>query len=334
MNHISWSTTMRCNLRCKHCYRESSPDEKGYNELTTEEGKTLLDQMHKAGFRIIVFSGGEPLLREDIFELLEHAQSLGMTSLMGSNGTLITKEKAIKLKQGGLHCIAISFDSLDENKHNEFRGSNTGFKDALEGAKNCIDAGIKLQINCTLTRDNLDEIDNIVNFASDFGAASSHMLFLVEVGRGKDLEHTSLSKAEYKEAINKIIEKNQHLDIRVKPTCAPQYKVESLYKGVDFAKGRGCIAGISYCSILPNGDVHICPYAPVKVDNVRNNSFDEIWKDNEIFNKLRNYKNYKGSCGKCRHIDLCGGCRARAFNRYGDWLQEDPYCLLQEEKVV
>lgn len=334
MNHISWNTTKRCNLYCKHCYRESGPYESVSNELSTEEGKRLLREIHKAGFRIIVFSGGEPLLREDILELIQYAKALDMVALMGSNGTLITESYAEKLKESGLDTIAISIDSLDEKRHNNFRGSNTSFQRALNGATYCIAAGIKVQLNCTITKDNLKEIDEIINFASSFGAASCHMLFLVAVGRGKNIGYTSLNRLEYKEAINTILNKNLDFDIRVKPTCAPQHKVEAIIKGIETPGGRGCIAGISYCSILPNGDVHICPYAPVKVANIREEAFDSIWENNEIFKMLRDYKNYKGSCGSCRYINICGGCRARAFNSSGDWLNEDPLCLLKEEEVI
>lgn len=329
MNHISWNTTKKCNLYCKHCYRESGP-EKMDDELSTEEGKKLLEQMVNAGMKVIVLSGGEPMIRDDIFELINHAKSIGMTVLMGSNGTLITKEKAKKLKESGLSAIAISIDSLDPKKHNLFRGSETACQKAIEGVNNCIDAGIRAQLNCTVTKQNLDEIDGIADFASKLGAVSSHMLFLVDTGRGKEIKETSLDIKEYKKAINKIIDKNLELNIQVKPTCAPQYKVESLLRGIEPVKKatRGCIAGISYCSVLPNGDVHICPYAPVKVANVKEEPFDYIWENNEVFNQLRDYKNYKGKCGHCQYINICGGCRARAFSSTGDWLEEDPYCLL------
>jgi radical SAM protein with 4Fe4S-binding SPASM domain len=302
------------------------------DELSTEEGKKLLDQMVKAGMKIIVLSGGEPMIRDDIFELISYAKSIGMTVLMGSNGTLIDKEKAEKLKKSGLSAIAISIDSLDPEKHNLFRGSDTAFQKAIDGANNCIDAGIKVQLNCTITKQNLDEIEKIADFASKLGAASSHMLFLVDTGRGKEIKETSLDIKEYKNAINRIIDKDLELNIQVKPTCAPQYKVESLLRGEHIKNTtRGCIAGISYCSILPNGDVHICPYAPVKVASIREEPFDYIWENNEIFNKLRDYKSYKGKCGHCRYINICGGCRARAFSSTGDWLEEDPYCLLNKE---
>jgi len=130
MNHISWNTTKKCNLYCKHCYRESGP-EKMDDELSTEEGKKLLDQIVKAGMKVIVLSGGEPMIRDDIFELINYAKSIGMTVLMGSNGTLIDKEKAEKLKNSGLSAIAISIDSLDPEKHNLFRGSDDAFQKAI-----------------------------------------------------------------------------------------------------------------------------------------------------------------------------------------------------------
>jgi radical SAM protein with 4Fe4S-binding SPASM domain len=326
-NHISWNVTKKCNLYCKHCYRESSPEVITDSELTTEEGKKLLEEMYGAGFRIIVFSGGEPLLREDIFDLIQYADTLGMITLMGSNGTLITEAIAKKLKSNGLKAIAISIDHIDPIIHNTFRGSDQAFDQAVSGISHCMRAGLNVQVNCTITKENLLHLDQIMDFTSNIGASSCHMLFLVDVGRGKNLSDTLLSKPEYKYAINQIIDKQ--LDIRIKPTCAPQYKVEALLKGVVSGPNiRGCIAGISYCSILPNGDVHICPYAPIKVANVREETFDDIWKYNEIFKQLRDFTQYKGKCGNCQYIHLCGGCRARAYNNSGDWLGEDPYCLI------
>lgn len=334
MNHISWNTTMQCNLRCQHCYRGSSPEASRRDELSTEEGKNLLEEMVKAGFRIIVFSGGEPMMRQDILELIAYAKSLGMTCLMGSNGTLIDEAKAKELQKAGLSCIAISLDSLDEERHNAFRGMDFAFKKALSGARACLNAGIKVQFNWTLSKTNLHEIDDFVHFAKEFGAASSHLLFLVEVGRGKELGEVQLSPEEYKEAIDQILKINAQVDIRVKPTCAPQFKVEALQQNLEApGHGRGCIAGISYCSILPNGDVHICPYTPVKVDSVRERPFSEIWQRNEVFLELRDPKAYEGRCGRCRYLALCGGCRARAYGATGNWLAEDPYCTLKEEML-
>lgn len=326
-NHISWSITKTCNLYCKHCYRESGPNELENNELSTEEGKKLLREMVRAGFSIIVFSGGEPLMRKDLDDLVQYAKKLGMTTLLGSNGTLITESIALNLKNCGLDSVAISIDHIDPILHNSFRSFDMAYEKAVKGIMHCINAGLSVQINCTISKKNFKVLNHIMDFACNIGASSCHMLFLVDVGRGKSLSDTMLSKSEYKDALHTILDKK--LAIQIKPTCAPQYKVESLLKGISGAKGiRGCIAGISYCSILSNGDVHICPYAPLKVANVREESFDAIWENNAVFKKLRDYTNYSGNCGNCKYIDVCGGCRARAFNYSGDWLGEDPYCLI------
>lgn len=325
MNHISWNVTQKCNLYCKHCYRESSPEEID-NELTTEEGKKLLSDMKRANLGAIVFSGGEPLLRPDIFELIEYASSLGIMPLMGSNGTLITSEVAKRLKLSGLKAIAISVDSLNKDIHDDFRGKEGALAEALIGIKNSIDAGLKVQVNITISKYNLDDIDEIIDYAEKIGALSSHILFLVDVGRGKNIDSAQLDIVEYKDSINKVIGKK--LNIKLKPTCAPQYKVEAMFRGIATVGGRGCIAGISYCSVLPNGDVHICPYTHVKVDSIRERDFDDIWQNNHVFLRLRDYSQYKGKCGSCEHIEICGGCRARAFLATGDWLESDPYCLL------
>ncbi len=327
MNHLSWNVTKRCNLYCSHCYRESGPDVDTASELSTAEGKKLLREAKRAGFNIIVFSGGEPLMRDDIFELIESARSLEMTPLMGSNGTLVNKDAATRLAGAGLQAIAISLDSLDPSIHDSFRRVEGSFARSLEGIRNCIDAGIRVQINPTLTKHNFREAGDMIDFATQVGAASCHLLFLVEVGRGREIAIDSLSKKEYKETIGRILEKQT--SILAKPTCAPQYMVEALHNGIEVRSTRGCIAGISYCSVLPNGDVHICPYTPVKVASVREAAFDDIWANNEVFKQLRDYKQYKGKCGSCRYVNICGGCRARALSSTGDWLGEDPMCLLE-----
>lgn len=326
---LSWNTTKRCNLFCEHCYRESSPEADCSNELSTEEGKKLLDDIAKAGFKIIIFSGGEPLLREDIFDLMDYAHKLNMIPALGTNGLLISDEMAVKIKEHYVHAVSISLDSLDGDKHDAFRRSDGSHDLAIKGIDSCLKAGLKVQINFTVTKNNLGELKDIIEYA-DSKSCSCFFFFLVDVGRGKDIYKYALSKEEYKYAIDFILDKSKEVSVELKPTCAPQFMVEAFEKEIPMRYTRGCIAGISYCCVLPNGDVHICPYSPVKAGSVREQNFADIWKNSRVFNSLRDFNNYKGKCHNCKHINLCGGCRARAFSHTSDYLEEDIYCLLED----
>lgn len=324
---ISWNVTKKCNLYCKHCYRDS--EFKDYKEeLTTEEGEKLIKEIAKSGFKILILSGGEPLVRKDLFHLISFARKQGLIPVLGTNGTLITEEVAKNLKKAGINGVGISIDSTQEDKHDEFRQTKGSFKNALKGIANCLKENIRVQINCTVTKDNKDEILDIIEFAKEKGATSMHPFFLVEVGRGKNIGAKALQEQEYMNLIDDILDKQLDIDIELKPTCAPQFMVRAKKKGINMRFTRGCIAGIDYCCILPNGDVNICPYLQVKVDNVKEKSFYDIWNNNEIFNKLRDYKSYSGECGKCEHISICGGCRARAYKTTGDYFAEDPICSI------
>ncbi|MDD2569185.1 MAG: radical SAM protein [Clostridia bacterium] len=324
---ISWNTTKRCNLYCKHCYRESGPDEDTVKELSTEEGKKLIDEIKKAGFRILILSGGEPLLREDIYELVAKTKTAGLVPAMGSNGTLLTKEAANELKKNGLAGIAISVDSMDATYHDEFRGVEGAFDLTQAGIENALAAGLRVQINLTLTENNQDEFEKIVDHYEKKGVHAIHPFFLVPTGRALSMEEEGLRSQAYFGMIKKILEKQHSTKLELKPTCAPQFMPMAKEMGLEQRFSRGCLAGIAYCCILPKGEVNICPYLPIEVGNVREKPFDEIWRDSEIFAKLRNYKNYEGNCGKCQYINICGGCRARAYYYKGNYMAEEPWCF-------
>lgn len=328
---ISWNVTKRCNLYCKHCYRDSS-SEQFEGELSTTAGKKLIEEIAAAGFKILILSGGEPLIREDIYELISYAAQNRLIPVLGTNGTLITRAVAEKLKHSGLKGVGVSIDSIDPKKHDEFRAKAGSFNMALEGIKNCIEVGIKVQINTTVTKHNRDEILEITEFATELGAKAHHPFFLVEVGRGKNLKRASLEDEDYMDMLSRVIDKASEVDIEVKPTCAPQFMSLAKAKGVEMRFTRGCIAGIGYCCILPDGEVHICPYLPISTGNVQVEPFDKIWRESEIFKGLRDYSSYGGNCGSCSDIAICGGCRARAYSQTGDYKSEDPvskYCKVR-----
>ncbi|GKU25238.1 putative heme d1 biosynthesis radical SAM protein NirJ2 [Clostridium folliculivorans] len=323
---ISWNTTNKCNLKCSHCYRDSGKEVQG--ELNTEEAKKLIDQIAKANFKIMIFSGGEPLMRNDIFQLISYASKAGLRSVLGTNGTLISKEMAQRLKDSGISAIGISLDSLNQNKHNLFRGNATAFKDTLNAMKHCRDIGIRFQIHTTVMDWNKDEIISLTDFSVAMGAAAHHIFFLVPTGRGKNIEDELLSPKEYEALLTSIMKKQSEVNIEIKPTCAPQFVRIAEKLGIDSRFKRGCIAGIDYCIVNPIGDVQACAYLTEVAGNVRDSDFNEIWRNSQLFNSLRDQK-YNGHCNSCSAKKNCGGCRARsAYYHNGDYMSDDKICMI------
>ncbi|GAB4260844.1 putative heme d1 biosynthesis radical SAM protein NirJ2 [Thermincola ferriacetica] len=327
---VSWNTTNQCNMYCDHCYRDAGA--KATEELNTEEGKALLDEIAKAGFKIMIFSGGEPFMREDIFDLVAHAKKLGLHPVFGTNGTLITPDVAKKLKELGVMGVGISLDSLDKEKHDNLRKFKGAWDGAVQGMINCRDAGVPFQVHTTLMDWNYDEAEAITDFAVQIGAKAHHFFFLVPTGRAKNIEEESLRAEQYENILTRIMKKQQEVDIELKPTCAPQFMRIAKQMGMDLRFGRGCLAGISYCIISPKGKVQPCAYMDMEIGNVRETPFSEIWANSEVFKTLRTM-DYKGGCGTCGYKKICGGCRARAaFYHDGDYMAEEPWCLYHGRK--
>jgi len=288
-----------------------------------------LEQIAKAGFKIMIFSGGEPLMRKDIVELVAHAKSLGLRSVFGTNGTLITLDMAHKLKAAGAMGMGISLDSLDKEKHNTFRKFPNAWEGAVQGMRNCREAGLAFQIHTTVMDWNEHEIEAITDFAVAEGAVAHHFFFLVPTGRAQSIETESLRATAYEEVLTRIMKKQQEVDIELKPTCAPQFVRIAKQMGMDLRFQRGCLAGTSYCIISPRGKVQPCAYLNMELGDVREMPFDEIWKNNEVLQELRTL-DYKGGCGTCNYKQSCGGCRARAaFYNEGDYMAEEPWCVYQ-----
>ena len=329
---VSWNTTNKCNMYCEHCYRDAGVEAK--DELNTTEGKALLDEISKAGFNIIVFSGGEPLVRDDIYELVEYASKIGLRPVLGSNGTLITPQVAKRLKDVGTKGIGISLDSLNPKKHDEFRGYEGGFRAAINGMRNCKEVGLPFQVHTTVMNWNIDEILDITDFAVGMGAVAHHTFFLVPTGRGSNIEDQSLNPEQYEGLLKNIMLKQKEVSIELKPTCAPQFMRIAKEMGINPRFSRGCLAGISYCIISPIGDVQPCAYLNLPVGNVRETPFGEIWNKNSTFQELRTL-DYKGKCGVCEYKHACGGCRARvAFYNNGDYMAGEKQCLYTNNQAV
>lgn len=326
---VSWNTTNACNMYCAHCYRDAGC--KADEELSTQEAKKLLQEIARAGFKIMIFSGGEPLMREDILELVAYAKNLKLIPVFGTNGTLISKNMAKNLKIAGAMGMGISLDSLDAQKHNNFRNFENAWQGAVEGMKNCREVGLPFQIHTTVMDWNQNELEKITDFAVEIGAKAHHFFFLVPTGRAATIEEESLRAEEYENVLTRIMKKQQEVSIELKPTCAPQFLRIVDQLGMTSRFRRGCLAGLSYCIISPRGKVQPCAYLNFEIGDVRQTPFDEIWKNNKILKKLRTL-DYEGNCGDCKYKNKCGGCRARAaIYNSGNFMAGEPWCKFQED---
>ena len=345
---VAWEVTRSCNLFCAHC-RASSDRGQYEGELDTLECYGIIDQILAVGKPVIILTGGEPLMREDIFSIAEYAVHRGLRVVMGSNGTLITPDIAARLKNIPLSRVSVSLDFPTAELQDRFRGQPGACKAALAGIDNLRNAGIEVQVNCTLTRLNIGYLDDLIQLAVRAGAVAFHPFFLVPTGRGKGLESVELSAVEYEQALNWIYDKQIKLgsSIFFKPTDAPHYlrvmkqrqKIEGQaalpqtparsHPGAMQTISRGCLAGTGFCFISHRAKVQGCGYLEVEAGDLKKQPFSEVWADSPLFAKLRDLSNLKGKCGACEYTRVCGGCRARAFETSGDYLEAEPYCLHQ-----
>ncbi|MEW6276299.1 MAG: putative heme d1 biosynthesis radical SAM protein NirJ2 [Bacillota bacterium] len=327
---ISWNTTNECNLRCRHCYRDAQ--DKASEELTTAEGLALIEEIARAGFKVMIFSGGEPLLRPDIHTLVEHAHKSGLRPVFGTNGTLLTPATARRLKEAGAQVMGISLDSVDPGRHDHWRGSPGAWEAAVEGMRVCREAGLPFQVNTTVVDWNYREVEDLTDFAVEKGARAHHIFFLVPTGRAVNIEEESLRSAQYEDLLRRILQKQQQVDIELKPTCAPQFMRIARQLGIKTRFSRGCLAGVAYCIIDPQGNVQPCAYLNIRLGNVRKVRFSELWRDHPVLHRLRSGA-YQGACGACAYRKICGGCRARAYFYTGDYMAEEPWCGYREEAI-
>lgn len=341
---IAWEVTRSCNLACKHCRAEAHL-EPYPGELDTERAKALIDTFPETGSPIIIFTGGEPLLRPDIFELVSHANNKGLRCVMAPNGTLITPENAAKMRETGIQRCSISIDGPDAASHDVFRGVEGAFAGAMRGIQYMKDAGVEFQINTTVTRNNLPVFKKIFTLAKDLGAAAWHIFLLVPTGRGAELGNEVISADEYEQVLNWFYDFRKQTDMHLKATCAPHYyrimrqraKEEGLSVtpqtfGMD-ALSRGCLGGTGFCFISHTGVVQPCGYLELDCGNVNTTPFPEIWRSSPQFLKLRDPKAYEGKCGVCEYHSVCGGCRARAHTMQGHYLKEEPLCSYIPRKL-
>ncbi|OAG27336.1 heme b synthase [Thermodesulfatator autotrophicus] len=342
---VAWELTRHCNLDCVHC-RAAASRGPYPNELTTDECFRILKEIKEVGSPIIILTGGEPLLRKDIFEIAEETSRLGFRPVMATNGTLITPEIAQKMKETGIARVSISLDGATAESHDNFRKVKGAFDGALKGIAILKEVGLPFQINTTITEVNVEEVPAILDLALKLGAVAHHIFLLVPVGRGKEMAEQALTAEKYEKVLHWFYDQRKKVPegFHLKATCAPHYyrilrqRAKEEGQSVTFetfgldAVTRGCLAGTGFCFISHQGVVQPCGYLELNCGELRKQTFPEVWWNSKVFKNLRNFKAYKGKCGRCEYVRVCGGCRARAYEATGDYLAEEPLCLYEPKK--
>ncbi len=346
---VVWNFTYKCNLRCKHCYSESGNISK--NELSTEEAMKVVDQIADFGATSLAFSGGEPLMRKDFFEIAHHAVDSGLYVSLATNGILLNPENVRKLKEIGVHYVEVSLDGADAKTHDLFRGQTGAFDQTLQGLKNCLSKEICTCIAVTATKNNLTEIPAILEMAENMGIDRFTLFNFIPTGRGKEIVAVDPSPQEREELLsylNKQLSEDHKIAIlsttpqlaRVALECHSPTQKDLIMplahmEATKISKRArtladfigGCGAGRFYCAISPEGHVQPCVFMPLVVGNLRIEKLEDVWINSPVFKELRDREKLKGRCSKCEFKYVCGGCRARAYAYYEDYLMSDPGCI-------
>ncbi len=350
---VVWNITQRCNLKCIHCYAHAK-DVAFKNELTTEEGKVLLDDFAQFGVPVVLFSGGEPVIRKDLPELARYAVERGMRAVISTNGTLITPEKAALFKEIGLSYVGISLDGMEE-VNDRFRGMKGAFQGAVTGIRNCQEAGLKVGLRFTMNRLNASEIPSIFDLIEELNVPRICFYHLVYTGRGSKLIEEDLSHEETRAVVDLIMDRTKDLHDRGKPTEVltvdnhadgpylylrlqkedPQRAKEVLEllemnEGNSSGRGIGCVSW--------DGSIHADQFwRHYSFGNVKERTFSEVWSDtsNDLMKKLKDKKKYvKGRCAECQWLNICAGnFRVRPEAVTGDLWAADPACYLTDEEI-
>ncbi len=323
---LFWEATGRCNLACKHCRRQ----ETRADELTTDEMRAVLDSVASMGRTVIVFSGGEPLMRDDWRELAAYAKSLALPTALATNGTLIDAGLAKEIAAAGFHRVSISLDGADATTHDTFRGVEGCFDAALAGIAHLRAAGQAIQINASIARHNFAYLDELYQQARQVGAEALHLFLLVPVGCGLEItESHQLTAMEYEGVLNAVVRYQKAGDMELRATCAPHYARVATWENHPPQSSRGCLAGRSVLFLSHAGEVYPCGYLPISCGNVRSESLAEIWRSSDVLHQFDTLEGLTGKCGACKYASICGGCRARAYGTTGNPMGPDPACVYQ-----
>lgn len=335
---LAINLTRRCNLACDHCYLDADTLKHGSPlELTTDEVCRLLDDVVLCGDGpMVVLTGGEPLMRPDLEEIIAYGAGLNLAMVVGTNGIMLTEQRVRALKDAGVLGLGISVDSRDPEYHDEFRGRSGAWAKTMAGLAACRRNDVSFQIHFSIFESNAHELPAMIEFARSCGARVLNIFFLVCTGRGESV--TDLSPQRYEQVLGDVIEAQERCsDLIIRARCAPHFKrvahqrkPASLLNRISGQEGDGCIAGTHYCRITPEGGLTACPYIPDEVGNIRHDPFKTLWATSPAMQLFREPE-LRGTCGACEYRKLCGGCRARPLAFGGGLMDADPVCVYQPQ---
>lgn len=344
---IAWEITRRCNLGCVHCRSSSALEVAGHPDFSLDEARRVLDDIRSFAEPVVVLSGGEPLLRADVFDIARHGTGLGLRMCLATNGTLVTEAVCRQILDAGIRMVSLSLDGASAEVHDDFRRQPGAFDGTMNAIHLFKAHGIPFLVNSSFTRRNRDEVPRLYRLVKGLGATAWYLFMIVPTGRGEEIMEELIPEEEYEDILNWHYEmEKQEDELLVRPTCAPQYyrlvlqraKAEGERferRSLKFSTGgsKGCLAGQLICLIDVDGNVLPCSYFPLPAGNVRHQSFREIWENSKLFQELRDFKGYHGNCGRCEYVGVCGGCRARAYAMSGDYLGQEPFCSYQPVRM-
>lgn len=345
---IAWEMTRRCNLKCVHCRSSSDMEVAGHSDFSFETAKRIIDDITSYASPVLVLSGGEPLLREDIFDIATYGTEKKLRMCLATNGTLVTEETCVNIKESGIRMVSLSLDGATAATHDNFRNQQGAFDGTMNAIRLFNEHDIPFLINSSFTIRNYKELPDIYKLVKKLGATAWYMFMIVPTGRGEDIMEELIPQKLYDEILDwhYEVEKEEN-ELLMRPTCAPHYyriireKAKQtgekvVRRTLKFSTGgsKGCLAGQLICLIDVDGEVLPCSYFPKSAGNLLKQPFKKIWEESELFLQLRDFKSYKDNCGKCEYLNVCGGCRARAYSMTGDFLGQEPFCNYVPRRIA
>ncbi|MFQ5652908.1 MAG: radical SAM protein, partial [bacterium] len=335
---ISWNLTKRCNLQCDHCYLDADYRAgRKIDELTTRDCFDIVEQIAEVNPNaLLILTGGEPLLRPDIFDIAKYAAERNFFVVIATNGTTVNERNAERMLEAGIKGVSISLHSHRPELHDRFTGISGSWQGAVDCAEHLQRTGLEFVIQASVMSWNVGEIPQVIDFAHGLGARFFNLYFLVCTGRGQGV--TDVSSAVYERTLKELFEQQKEYvgKMLISAKCTPQYKriIYDANPNSPFLKSYvgGCPAATHYCQINPEGEVTPCPYLPLAVGNLRETSFVKIWREAPLLKELRDRALLEGRCGVCEFKSLCSGCRARAYAETQNYLAEDPSCIYEPGK--